>query len=47
MVNGQPQKNLVNAQKASSGGGREGRLKEHTIEKKTEEYQAYVSKSAH
>jgi len=41
MVNGQPQKTLVNDQKASSGGGREGRIKEHIIEKKTEEYQEY------
>jgi len=40
MVNGQQQKNLVNDQKASSG-GREGRLKEHVIEKKTEEYEDY------
>ena len=41
MVNGQQQKTLVNDQKASSGGGREGRVKEHVIEKKTEEYQEY------
>ena len=41
MVNGQQQKTLVNDQKASSGGGREGRLKEHIIEQKTEEYQEY------
>ena len=40
MVNGQQQKNLVNDQKASPG-GREGRLKEHVIEKKTEEYEDY------
>src|SRR5271165_7268739 len=41
MVNGQPQKTLVNNQKAGSSGGREGRVKEHVIEKKTEEYQEY------
>jgi len=42
MVNGQQQKTLANEQKASSGGGRrEGRLKEHVIEKKTEEFQQY------
>ena len=41
MVNGQQQKTLVNDQKASSGGGREGRVKERIIEKKTEEYQEY------
>lgn len=41
MVNGQPQKTLVNDQKASSGGGRQGRVKEHVIEKKKEEYQDY------
>ena len=41
MVNGQQQKTLVNDQKASSGGGREGRIKERIIEKKTEEYQEY------
>jgi len=40
MVNGQ-QKNLLNDQKAQSGGGRQGRVKEHVIEKKTEEYQDY------
>lgn len=38
---GQQQKTEINDQKASSGGGREGRLKEHVIEKKTEEYQQY------
>ncbi len=41
MANGQQQKTLVNDQKASSGGGREGRAKEHIIEKKTEEYEEY------
>lgn len=40
MVNGKAQKNLVNDQKAQSG-GREGRAKEHIIEKKTEEYEEY------
>ena len=38
--NGQPQKTLVNDQKAQSG-GREGRVKERVIEKETEEYQEY------
>jgi hypothetical protein len=41
MVNGQQQKTLLNDQKASSGGGREGRVKERVIEKKTEEFQQY------
>jgi hypothetical protein len=41
MVNGQQQKTLANDQKASSDGRREGRLKEHVVEKKTEEYQQY------
>src|SRR5271157_2184998 len=41
MVNGQQQKTLRNDQKASSGGGRQGRVKEHVGEKKTEEYQQY------
>ena len=41
MVNGQPQKTEVSNQKAGSGGGREGRMKEHVVEKKTEEYQQY------
>ncbi|WP_035351935.1 hypothetical protein [Edaphobacter aggregans] len=41
VVNGQQQKSLVNDQKAGSGGGREGRIKEHVIEKKTEEYKEY------
>lgn len=40
MVNGQQQKTLVNDQKASSG-GRDGRVKERVIEKKTEEYEDY------
>ena len=39
--NGQPQKTEINEEKAQSGGGRQGRLKEHVIEKKTEEYQEY------
>ena len=41
VVNGQQQKTLLNDQKAGSSGGREGRVKEHAIEKKTEEYQDY------
>jgi len=41
MVNGQQQKTEVNDQKAGSSGGREGRVKEHVIEKKTEEYEEY------
>lgn len=41
MVNGKAQKTLVNDQKASSGGGREGRAKERIIEKKTEEFDQY------
>jgi hypothetical protein len=41
MVNGKQQKTLVNDQKASSGGGRQGRAKEHVIEKKTEEFEEY------
>ena len=40
MVNGQPQKTEISNQKAQSG-GRQGRVKEHVIEKKTEEYQQY------
>lgn len=41
MANGQPQKTEISNQKAGSGGGREGRVKEHAIQKKTEEYQQY------
>jgi hypothetical protein len=41
MVNGQPQRNLVSDQKAQSGGGRQGRMKEHVVEEKTEEYEDY------
>jgi hypothetical protein len=41
LVNGQQQKTLLNGQKAASSGGREGRVKEHVIEKKTGEYQQY------
>ncbi len=41
MVNGQQQKTEIGNQKAGSSGGREGRIKEHAIEKKTEEYQQY------
>ena len=40
MVNGQQQKTEINNQQAQQG-GREGRLKEHVIEKKKEEYQEY------
>ncbi len=40
MVNGQQQKTEVSNQQAQQG-GREGRLKEHVIEKKKEEYQEY------
>lgn len=40
MVNGQQQKTLVDNEKAQSG-GREGRLKQHIVEKKGEEYQEY------
>src|SRR5664279_6119392 len=41
MVNGKAQKTLVNDQKASSGGGRQGRAKERIVEKKTQEYDEY------
>ena len=41
MVNGQQQKTLVDNQQASSGGGREGRLKQRVVEKKKSEYQEY------
>lgn len=40
MVNGQPQKTLVNNQQAQQS-GREGRLKEHVVDKKKAEYQEY------
>jgi len=40
VANGQQQKNLINNEKAQSG-GREGRLKERIVEKKTEEYEQY------
>lgn len=40
VLNGQQQKNLVSDQKAQSD-GREGRLKERIIERKTEEYEQY------
>jgi hypothetical protein len=40
MVNGQQQKNEIGNQQAQSG-GREGRLKEHVVEKKTKEYEEY------
>ena len=38
---GQQQKTEINDEKASSGGGREGRLKKHVIAKKTDEYKEY------
>ena len=41
MMNGQQQKTEISDQKAQSGGGREGRLKHHVVEKKTGEYQEY------
>ncbi len=41
MVNGQQQKTEISNQKAGSSGGREGRVKEHVVEKKTAEYQQY------
>ena len=41
MVNGKPQKTLVSDQKAQSGGGREGRVKQRVVEKKKEEHQEY------
>ena len=41
MVNGKAQKTLVNDQKASSGGGRQGRVKERMVDKKKAEYQEY------
>ena len=40
MVNGQQQKTEISNQQAQQG-GREGRLKEHVVEKKKEEYQEY------
>ena len=40
MVNGQQQKTLVSNQQAQQG-GRQGRLKEHVVEKKKEEFQEY------
>ena len=40
MVNGQQQKTLFNDQKAQSG-GRQGRVKEHVVDKKKQEYQEY------
>jgi hypothetical protein len=38
---GKAQKTLANDQKASSGGGREGRLKKRVVEHVTDEYQQY------
>ncbi len=43
---GKPQKQSLDPppqQQSDSGGGRRGRLKEHVIEKKTEEYQDYAN----
>jgi hypothetical protein len=41
--NGKPQKTPLDAAPAAEGGGgREGRLKKHVIEKKTEEYKEYA-----
>lgn len=40
MVNGQPQKTLVSNQQAQQS-GREGRLKQHVVDNKKEEYQEY------
>jgi hypothetical protein len=40
MVNGQPQKTLVSNQQAQQG-GREGRVKEHIVDKKKQEFQEY------
>ena len=39
--NGQQQKTEISDQKAQSGGGRQGRVKERIVEKKKEEYQQY------
>ncbi len=41
MVNGKQQKTLINNQAAQSGGGRQGRIKEHVVDKKKAEYQEY------
>ncbi len=41
MVNGQQQKTEISDQKAQSGGGREGRFKQHVVAKKKEEFQEY------
>jgi hypothetical protein len=41
MAGGQQQKTEINDEKASTGGGREGRLKKHIVEKKTDEYKEY------
>jgi len=43
MVNGQQQKTEISDQKASGGGGgRDGRLKQHIVQKKTEEFKEYA-----
>jgi hypothetical protein len=39
---GKPQKTPLDAPPAAEGGGHEGRLKKHVIEKKTEEYKEYA-----
>jgi hypothetical protein len=41
MVNGQQQKTEVSNQQAQSGGGKGGRLKQHVVEKKKNEFQEY------
>lgn len=39
---GKPQKTSLDAPESSDGGGREGRLKKHIVEKKKEEYKEYA-----
>jgi len=39
---GKPQKTSLDAPESSGGGGREGRLKKHIVEKKKEEYKEYA-----
>jgi hypothetical protein len=41
---GKPQKTPLDADQASAGGGRHGRLKEHVVEKKKEEYKEYADR---
>ncbi|HUI83415.1 MAG TPA: hypothetical protein VL240_04280 [Candidatus Binatia bacterium] len=38
---GKPQKTEISNEKAQSGGGRQGRVRQRVVEKKTEEYQQY------